>query len=482
MTRRISGVLRQGNRGQTLVIIAIMLMVLILMAGLAIDVGVMYVARRELVRVADSAALAGAGALSSGEPGEPNDWVRQQRAVARAYEYARLNGFDAEAPGNTFSVEVIIAERKLVQVNATRSVPLFFMPIIGVHHATVSAHAEGCQAEAAPVDIVLVQDVSGSQCYSSHLPGEGCDDIAMNPPTGGTDRPQEYDPEEPTWLNSPSRWFRNAKNAWWPGCRVGGHWQLCPSGWATSINQPWEPFSLQQTAARYFVSQLDARYDQIALVSFSSGGISTNWGPTYNARTWVPLTNDLSQVIDAIGYSPLTDGEVGDQGLYPGGSTNMAAGIKEGVRVLTSSANARDDAVQVMILLSDGAPTVRLNGGSGGSGCNLQTGQNCDYARKDARDEADRAAEQGVMVYTVFVGTSTFAETQALMLQYIADRTDNRTLEGSYSTLISNGGPAYDTEYFQEHISPNYFIANSQEELERAYDQILERIYTRLVR
>jgi hypothetical protein len=152
------------------------------------------------------------------------------------------------------------------------------------------------------------------------------------------------------------------------------------------------------------------------------------------------------------------------------------------VRVLTSSANARDDAVQVMILLSDGAPTVRLNGGSGGSGCNLQTGQNCDYARKDARDEADRAAEQGVMVYTVFVGTSTFAETQALMLQYIADRTDNRTLEGSYSTLISNGGPAYDTEYFQEHISPNYFIANSQEELERAYDQILERIYTRLVR
>ena len=115
MARRVSGVLRQGNRGQTLVIIAIMLMVLILMAGLAIDVGVMYVARRELVRVADSAALAGAGALSSGEPGEPNDWVRQQRAVARAYEYARLNEFDAEAPGNTFSVEVIIAERKLVR-------------------------------------------------------------------------------------------------------------------------------------------------------------------------------------------------------------------------------------------------------------------------------------------------------------------------------------------------------------------------------
>ena len=64
------------QRGQTLVLVALCLVVLISMAALAIDLTTLYVARGEMQRAADAAALAGAQAfVSSGtttDPGNPN--------------------------------------------------------------------------------------------------------------------------------------------------------------------------------------------------------------------------------------------------------------------------------------------------------------------------------------------------------------------------------------------------------------------------
>jgi len=482
--------LRGRDGGQVLALVALMLFVLLLLIGLAIDAGVVLAARRDLVRVADAAALAGAGALSSGEPGQQNDWVREQRAITRVREYVALNGFDPDLPGNILDAEVSFTGRKTVTVNVTRTVPLVFMPIIGINTATVTAHGEGREAEAAPVDIVLVQDVSGSQCYGNMPRGMECAYIPRDPghPDNDPSVLKPYDPTKATVRNQWDRWFNYGTSyspSWRPGCYnpSTGTWAKCTSGQQTTINEPWEPFSLQQTAARYFVSQLDARYDQIALVSFSSNppSGSTYYGSYYNARTWADLTSSLSTVIDAIGSSPLAENEVGDEGLYPGGSTNMAAGIKRGVEVLTLSPQARENAVAVMILLSDGTPTTRLDG-STPSGCDVQTGEGCSLPRQDTMAAAQEAASKGVIIYTVFVGTAEFAESQALMLQYIADLTDNRHLGASYATLVSQGGPAYNAAWFQDNVSGNYFLASDQEQLERAYDQILERIYTRLTR
>jgi len=473
----------EGQRGQMIVLAALMMVVLLLFVGLAVDVGIVLEARRDLVRIADAAALAGAGALSSGQAGAANDWVREQRAVARAREYAELNGFDPDASGNTFSVEVTLSGRKLVTVNASRPVQLAFMRLVGINQVTVSAASHGRQAEAPPVDIVLVQDVSGSQCYNNMPPGLECEYIARDPsdPDGSSNYYKPYDATKPTVRSLPGRWFYYSSYGWAPGCRSGSTWVKCSSSPATSpINEPWDPFSVQQTAARYFVSQLDDRYDQIALVSFSSPGSSV-YGSWYSSRLRADLTHNLATVINAIGSSPLTEGQTGSPGLFPGGNTNMAAGIRLGVQTLTGSSNARENAVPVMILLSDGTPTTRLDG-STPSGCNLQTGTGCSVPRQDTMAQAQIAADSGVLIYTIFVGTPTFAQTQALMLQYIADLTDNHRLEGSYSTLVSSGGPAYDVGEFQEDISQNYFLASDQDELVRAYDQILRMIYTRLVR
>lgn len=55
---------RHGERGQTIILIAISLISLLAMAALAIDVVTLYVARSEIQRAADAAALAGAKAIA----------------------------------------------------------------------------------------------------------------------------------------------------------------------------------------------------------------------------------------------------------------------------------------------------------------------------------------------------------------------------------------------------------------------------------
>ncbi len=63
MPRRMLKPRRTGQEGQTLVLVAISLFVLIAMAALAIDVTTLYAARAEMQRAADAAALAGAKAF-----------------------------------------------------------------------------------------------------------------------------------------------------------------------------------------------------------------------------------------------------------------------------------------------------------------------------------------------------------------------------------------------------------------------------------
>src|SRR5208337_149801 len=55
---------RRSERGQTIVLVAISIVSLLAMAALAIDVVTLYVARSEIQRAADAAALAGAKAMA----------------------------------------------------------------------------------------------------------------------------------------------------------------------------------------------------------------------------------------------------------------------------------------------------------------------------------------------------------------------------------------------------------------------------------
>ncbi len=78
----------RGNRGQVLMLVALMLVVLVGFAALGIDVAYMYSVRHELQRCADSGALAGASWFVDNSvpgptdtPGDPGERFRHDRTT-----------------------------------------------------------------------------------------------------------------------------------------------------------------------------------------------------------------------------------------------------------------------------------------------------------------------------------------------------------------------------------------------------------------
>src|SRR5271170_3564787 len=93
---------RRSQRGQTILLIAVSMVSLLAMAALAIDVVTLYVARTEVQRAADAAALAGAKALAdSGVTTlQPADAADLPNAVNLAESMARsaINAVVAATP------------------------------------------------------------------------------------------------------------------------------------------------------------------------------------------------------------------------------------------------------------------------------------------------------------------------------------------------------------------------------------------------
>lgn len=144
---------RQGERGQTIVLVAVSLVTLLAMAALAVDVVTLYVARSEMQRAADAAALAAAKAfvdsgVTSVAPTDPTYAARQTLAPAMAttainsiLPQNKISGvtpvlvgapaFDLTRPGNP-QVTVTLQRTDL---------PTFFSRIWSSSLATVTASA-----------------------------------------------------------------------------------------------------------------------------------------------------------------------------------------------------------------------------------------------------------------------------------------------------------------------------------------------------
>ncbi len=60
---------RHGESGQTMIMVAILLPVMLGVSGLALDVGSLYSHKRRMQTAADAAALAGALEVNRGRPG-----------------------------------------------------------------------------------------------------------------------------------------------------------------------------------------------------------------------------------------------------------------------------------------------------------------------------------------------------------------------------------------------------------------------------
>jgi Flp pilus assembly protein TadG len=145
---------RQRERGQTMWLVALCLLVLIGMAALAIDVTTLYAARSQMQRTADAAALAGAKAfVDSGTTTDPANATLQTLAqnlagnAANGYIGAVLaqNKINGVAPGlataPTFDFTTHPGNPEITVTVQRTNLPTFFARIFGQTLATVSATA-----------------------------------------------------------------------------------------------------------------------------------------------------------------------------------------------------------------------------------------------------------------------------------------------------------------------------------------------------
>lgn len=146
--RRVAIRQRPEERGQTIVLVAIALVSLLGMAALAIDVTTLYVARGEMQRAADAAALAGAKAfVDSGVTTDPADATRQ--ALAQTMATSVINSILAQNNVSGAAPVLVAATPDFTrpgdpQISVTlqrTNLPTFFARIWGTKLVTVTATA-----------------------------------------------------------------------------------------------------------------------------------------------------------------------------------------------------------------------------------------------------------------------------------------------------------------------------------------------------
>ena len=140
MSARGIGGLRDES-GVSLAFVAIVMLVLLGMAALAVDVGMLYNAKGQAQNAADSGALAGAGALAV----SPNDEANA-RAVAQTFAEQHVMIKDAVQIVPTEDIQVDLVNAR-VTVTARRildrnnAVPTFFAKVLGIDLVDVEATA-----------------------------------------------------------------------------------------------------------------------------------------------------------------------------------------------------------------------------------------------------------------------------------------------------------------------------------------------------
>jgi hypothetical protein len=226
---------RKGT-GQVLVVVALSMVVIVAIVGLALDVGMMFIGNARLRRAVDAAALGAALQYRKG--------VAPSALTNTAIEYMLLNGvtLSNDHPLSVDTCDTLPSlcydagqgrtiDRKLVRVYATATIELAFLRVLSINTANIAAEAV---SEAASVDIVLVLDTSDSMTWTAN-PGDAMRDpsVCNNP-----DDPQ-FD----------------------PGYFTDKVYDSTYKGFC-------QPFDDVKKAAVEFVNRLYFPYDRVAVVTF----------------------------------------------------------------------------------------------------------------------------------------------------------------------------------------------------------------------
>jgi hypothetical protein len=149
----------KSERGQTILLTVVFLVVLMGCAALTLDVGVWYREQRQAQATADAAALAGAQLL----PADPTS------AVSTAQQYANSNG--GGVAGADITLRTDFQTKDTVAVQVTRKAPSFFATVLSFGDVNVRAHAAARAGVPEAVDGAAPIVVSK---YHPLLSGAGC--------------------------------------------------------------------------------------------------------------------------------------------------------------------------------------------------------------------------------------------------------------------------------------------------------------------
>jgi len=151
----------RSERGQTLAMMAVFMVVLLGASAMAIDLGNWWLQKRELQNAADAAALAGASSL-------PASWQAAQAASQANYS---TNGRSTDTV--TYQNTTDMSSNDSVTVTTSRTVPTWFAQIFGIGSARISATAratvESVTQAAGPAVMpwgVLQNSYTAGQTYS----------------------------------------------------------------------------------------------------------------------------------------------------------------------------------------------------------------------------------------------------------------------------------------------------------------------------
>jgi hypothetical protein len=315
----------RGERGQSIIVIALGMIGLLAFVGLTVDVGALYIGVGHLRRAVDAAAFAAASQFREGRT--------YDELEAAARQVISLNGVepdtmelracvDASGSASPFHDQTMCPSpgglsRKLIKISATSRVRFSFLALVGWFDTQIQAQAT---SEAASVDVVLVLDTSDSMTQ---------------------------DATDPT-MKDPA--VCNLYDANRDDAALGGD------------GMPGEchPFEEVKSAAVNFVNRLYLPYDRISIVTFDI--VPTLQVPITNTLIGSDITTLISNLqVSARRQPGLTPECTFNVDGDPGGCTNTSIGGG-----LQSAGNefgrhpVRVESVWVVILLTDGAANASV--------------------------------------------------------------------------------------------------------------------------
>src|SRR5688572_17166940 len=139
----------RGERGQSLILIAVGMIGLLAFVGLTIDAGTLFIGMGHLRRAVDAAAIAAASQFREGRGFDELEAAARQVVSLNGVDpetlvlrlCVDLDGSDSEFHDQTMCPAAGAVRRKLIRITATTGVRFSFLSIIGWHSTIIQAHA-----------------------------------------------------------------------------------------------------------------------------------------------------------------------------------------------------------------------------------------------------------------------------------------------------------------------------------------------------